>query len=113
MRKTGLCIAEKVVRRLMKEASLVAFLSWEKRNYSSYYSEISPTVENIIKRNFQANKPNKKWLTDITEFRIAVGKVYLSPIIDCFDGLVVSWSIGTRPTAELVDTMLDEAIPVL
>jgi transposase InsO family protein len=36
--------------------------------------------------------------------------VYLSPLIDCFDGLVVSWTIGTRPDAELVNTMLDEGI---
>ncbi len=113
MRKSGLFIAEKVVRRLMKDETLVPFLSRKKRNYSSYYGEISPPVENIVKRNFQANKPNKKWLTDITEFRIASGKVYLSPIIDCFDGLVVSWSIGTRPTAALANSMLDEAISIL
>ena len=49
-------------------------------------------------------------LTDITEFQIPAGKVYLSPMIDCFDGMVVSWSIGTRPDAELVNTMLDAAI---
>ncbi|SDJ53910.1 Integrase core domain-containing protein, partial [Paraburkholderia steynii] len=54
--------------------------------------------------------PNEKWLTDITEFQIPAGKVYLSPLIDCFDGLVVSWTIGTRPDAELVNTMLDEGI---
>lgn len=54
--------------------------------------------------------PNAKWLTDITEFQIPAGKVYLSPIIDCFDGLVVSWTIGTRADADLVNTMLDEAI---
>lgn len=46
----------------------------------------------------------------ITEFHIPAGKVYLSPIIDCFDGLPVSWTIGTSPNAELVNTMLDEAI---
>jgi len=49
-------------------------------------------------------------LTDITEFHIPAGKVYLSPIIDCFDGLPVSWTISTSPNAELVNTMLDEAI---
>lgn len=43
-------------------------------------------------------------------FQIPAGKVYLSPMIDCFDGMVVSWSIGTRPDAELVNTMLDAAI---
>jgi putative transposase len=45
-----------------------------------------------------------------TEFHIPAGKVYLSLIIDCFDGLVISWSIGTHPNADLVDTMLDTAI---
>ena len=49
-------------------------------------------------------------MTDITEFQIPAGKVYLSPVIDCFDGLVVSWTIGTRPDSDLVNTMLDAAI---
>ncbi|ACC76430.1 IS3 family transposase [Paraburkholderia caribensis] len=58
----------------------------------------------------KTRKADEKWLTDITEFQIPAGKVYLSPLIDCFDGLVVSWSIGTRPDAELVNSMLDAAI---
>ena len=78
--------------------------------YTSYLGEISPAPENIINRNFQAAAPNEKWLTDITEFQIPAGKIYLSPIIDCFDGMVVSWTIGTNPDAELVNTMLDAAI---
>ena len=57
----------------------------------------------------EADQPNEKWLTDITEFSIPAGKVYLSPIIDCFDGLVVSWTIATHPTAEMANTMLDKA----
>ena len=56
---------------------------------------------------------HQKWLTDISEFQLPAGKVYLSPMIDCFDGMVVSWSIGTRPDAELVNTMLDAAIAKL
>jgi len=65
---------------------------------------------NLLNRDFTAGAPNRKWLTDITWFQIPAGKVYLSPMIDCFDGMVVSWSIGTRPDAELVNTMLDAAI---
>lgn len=49
-------------------------------------------------------------LTDITEFQIPAGKVYLSPIIDCFDGMVISLPIGTQPDAGLVNTMLEAAI---
>ena len=67
-------------------------------------------MDNVVDRNFHADEPNKKWLTDITEFQLPAGKAYLSPIIDCFDGLVVSWTIGTSPDAELVNTMLDAAI---
>jgi transposase InsO family protein/transposase-like protein len=102
-------ISEKVVVRLMKQESLTATVN-KKRRYGSYLGEISPAPENIINRDFQAAIPNEKWLTDITEFQIPAGKVYLSPIVDCFDGLVVSWTLGTRPDAELVNTMLDTAI---
>jgi len=60
-----------------------------------------------------SEKPNEKWLTEITEFHIPDGKVYLSPVIDYFDGLPVAWTIGTSPNAELVNTMLDTAITTL
>jgi transposase InsO family protein len=102
-------ISEKVVQRLMKQECLVVAAN-RKRRYGSYLGEISPAPENLINRDFRANTPNEKWLTDITEFQIPAGKVYISPVIDCFDGLVVSWTIGTRPDADLVNTMLDAAI---
>jgi putative transposase len=105
-------ISEKVVRRLMKQECLVAATS-KPRRYGSYMGEISPAPENLLNRDFGAGAPNEKWLTDIKEFQIPAGKVYLSPMIDCFDGMVVSWSIGTRPNAELVNTMLDAAIDKL
>lgn len=49
--------------------------------------------------------PNQKWLTNLTEFALPAGKVYLSPVIDCFDGMVHSWTIGTSPNAQLVNNM--------
>ena len=103
---------EKVVRRLMREQNL-SVRKVKKRKYSSYQGEITPAVENVINRDFHAEKPNEKWLTDITEFHIPAGKVYLSPIIDCFDGMPVSWTIGTSPDSALVNTMLDNAISTL
>ena len=93
----------------MKQECLVVSAN-RKRRYGSYLGEISPAPENLINRDFQADSPNEKWLTEITEFQIPAGKVYLSPMIDCFDGLVVSWTIGTRPDSDLVNTMLDAAI---
>lgn len=105
-------ISEKIIRRIMKEENL-SVKRIKKKKYNSYQGEISPAVENIIKRNFKADKPNEKWLTDITEFAIPAGKVYLSPLIDCFDGLPVSWTIGIHPNADLVNTMLDLGIATL
>jgi transposase InsO family protein len=109
LKRTGTTISEKVVRRLMAEEGL-AVRQQKRRKYSSYMGEISPAVPNVIHRDFHAETPNSKWLTDITEFAIPAGKVYLSPIIDCFDGLVVSWTVRESPSATLVNDMLDAAI---
>jgi transposase InsO family protein/transposase-like protein len=109
VKRCGFSISEKVIRRVMAEEGLIV-VSTRRRRYSSYNGEVSPAVENIVDRNFHADAPNEKWLTDITEFQIPAGKAYLSPIIDCFDGMVVTWTIGTSPDAELVNTMLDTAI---
>jgi transposase InsO family protein len=107
--KQSVNISEKVVRRLMKQEGLVP-VAPKRRRYGSYMGEISPAPDNLLNRDFSACAPNRKWLIDITEFQIPAGKIYLSPMIDCFDGMVLSWSIGTRPDAELVNTMLDAAI---
>lgn len=112
LRRCGQPVSEKVVRRLMREEGLVV-IAQKKRKYSSYQGEISPEVPNLLERDFQADAPNRKWLTDRTEFAIPAGKVYLSPLIDCLDGLVVSWSIGTRPDAKLVNSMMGEGIATL
>lgn len=83
------------------------------KKYNSYKGELSLAPANMIKRDFTADKPNSKWLTDITEFRLPAGKVYLSPIIDCFDGKVVQWSISNQPDAEMTTSMLESAINTL
>jgi transposase InsO family protein/transposase-like protein len=105
-------LSEKVVQRLMKQECLIVAKP-KRRRYGSYLGEISPAPENLVNRDFTAVAPNQKWLTDITEFQIPAGKVYLSPMIDCFDGQVISWSISTRPDAELVNTMLDVAVQTI
>ena len=110
--REGKRISEKTIRVFMSENSLTVY-GKNKRKYSSYLGEKAPSAENIIKRDFHAKAPNTKWLTDITEFHIPTGKVYLSPVIDCFDGMAVSWTIGTRPDSELANSMLDMAISKL
>lgn len=108
----GIVISEKRVRRIMKQENLKVHHK-KLKTFSSYAGEITPAVPNLINRDFHAEKPNEKWLTDITEFSIPAGKIYLSPIIDCFDGMPVSWSIGRSPDAELANTMLDDAVLTL
>lgn len=96
---------------MREESMVVPFVKMKK--YSSYVGEVTPAVPNLVKRNFHADAPYKLWLTDITEFHIPAGKIYLSPMVDCFDGLPVAWTIGTSPNADLANTMLDIAISTL
>ena len=112
LKREGIVVSEKIIRRIMKEESLVVKVK-KTAKYNSYAGEVTPAVPNEIARDFSAEKPNSKWLTDITEFAIPAGKVYLSPIVDCFDGLLVTWKIGLSPDATLVNTMLDDAISQL
>jgi len=97
----------------MSENGLTVKGKRKNKPYSSYQGEISPEVPNIIDRDFHASAPNEKWLTDITEFCIPAEKVYFSPVVDCFDGLIVAWNTSTTPDAVLVNTMIDEAIATL
>ncbi len=108
----GRTISDKVILRIMGEEKLTV-VRRKKRKYNSYKGEVTPPVPNLLERNFKATAPNQKWLTDITEFSIPAGKVYLSPIIDCFDGAPVSWSIGISPTAKMANSMLDNAVLTL
>lgn len=112
LKNKGIHISEKIVRKIMREVSLSVKIK-KTGKYNSYAGEITPAVPNLLNRDFKANLTNEKWLTDITEFAIPAGKVYLSPIIDCFDGFVVTWNIGTTPDSRLVNTMLDNAITSL
>ena len=112
LKKNGFTVSEKIVRRLMREEGLFLRIK-SRQKYSSYKGEISPEVPNLVQRDFHAECPNQKWLTDITEFAIPAGKVYLSSIVDCFDGMLPAWTISTAPNAALVNEMLDKAIATL
>ena len=106
-------MSEKVVRRIMREEGLAVSYAKRKAKYSSYKGEISDAPENLVNRAFRAAAPNELWLTDITEFGLPGGKVYLSPILDCFDGGLPAWSIGTSPNAELANSSLEAACGTL
>ena len=113
-REEPVIVSEKVVLRIMKEEGLnVSYSNKKKRRWSSYAGEIGDHPENLINRDFHADAPNVLWLTDITQFTLPDFKCYLSPVIDCFDGKVVSRKIALHPNAELANSMLDDAIASL
>ena len=113
LKKLGYVVSEKVVQRLMREEEIPVRYAKARRKYSSYGGEISPAPENLVKRDFHADEPGRLWLTDISEFHAANGKVYLSPIIDCYDGKVVAYARGLHPTSALVDSSLENALATL
>lgn len=114
LRLSGTRVSEKVVRRIMREEGCKVVYAKPRKRYNSYGGEISEAPDNLVRRRFRAQAPNEIWLTDITEFKLPNDeKVYLSPIIDCHDGLVVSWRIGRRPNAELANRSLEDACATL
>lgn len=108
----GVRVSAKRIMRLMTSHGLVPLFKSAKR-YSSYKGELTKAPKNLVNRDFHAERPNMLWVTDLTEFSIPAGKAYLSPVIDCYDGMPVAWTIGTSPNAELANGMLTDACSTL
>ena len=103
----GILLNHKTVQRLMKELGLICRVRMKK--YRSYKGEKGTTADNILDREFQAAKPNQKWVTDVTEFRLFGQKLYLSPILDLCSGDVVTYTISDSPNLLMVTSMLEQA----
>lgn len=103
----GYEINHKTVQRLMKILSLKCMVRIKK--YRSYKGEKGKVAENVINRDFTATAPNQKWTTDITEFKLFGAKLYLSPILDMYNGEIISYTISNRPVLKQVLDMLDIA----
>lgn len=99
----------KRIYRLMKSAKLKSVIRRKRRNYVQSTPQI--TAENVLNRNFVSEKPNEKWLTDVTEFKLANGhKAYLSAILDLCDGSIVSYVLGHSNNNKLVFDTFDLAV---
>lgn len=77
--------------------------------FFSYKGEVGKIAPNIIARNFVAEAPNRKWATDVTQINIGSVKLYLSPILDMFNGEIISYNISEKPNLEQIYDMLDKA----
>ena len=80
-----------------------------KRRYNSYQGNIGKIANNLLKRDFKADKPNQKWVTDVTEFKVHDGKLYLSPIIDLFNGEIIIYNLSKHSTFQQITDMLEKA----
>lgn len=103
----GYQVNHKIVQRLMKDLHLKCMVRIKK--YRSYKGEIGKIAPNILERDFIATAPNQKWATDIKAFALCGTKLYLSPILDMYNGEIVSYEISDRPVREQVINMLDKA----
>lgn len=105
--KIGYIINHKTVLRLMRELGIKSLIRIKK--YKSYKGQRGKIAPNVLQGDFKAAKPNKKWATDITEFKVFGNKLYLSPIIDLFNGEIISYELSERPNFEQVIIMLKKS----
>lgn len=111
LRQAGEAINHKTVQRLMQALNLKSLARPKK--YRSYRGEGHVAVPNKLQRNFRAEQPNQKWVTDVTEFNVNGEKLYLSPIMDLYNGEIVAYQTSPRPHFELVGAMLKKALAKL
>ena len=107
LRSRNIPLNHKTVQRLMKELGLICHVRIKK--YRSYKGEVGKIAPNLLNRDFHAEKPNQKWVTDVTEFSLLGKKLYLSPILDLCSRDLVSYTISDRPVLSMVTDMLDKA----
>jgi putative transposase len=107
IKQKGIIINHKTVLRLMRILGLKSLIRIKK--YKSYKGEQGKIAPNILQRNFKAIKPNQKWATDVTEFNVSGNKLYLSPIIDLFNGEIISYELSERPNFNQITNMLKKS----
>ena len=110
LHKRNFLLNHKTVQRLMKELGLVCRVRMKK--YRSYKGEVGKITPNLLNRDFHAEKPNQKWVTDVTESSLFGEKLYLSPILDLRSSDLVSYTISEHPVLSMVTTMLDKALTI-
>ena len=107
LRKLGTLINHKTVRRLMGSLGLKSTVRIKK--YKSYRGDVGRIAPNLLNRDFNATKPYTKWVTDITEFLLFGQRIYFSPILDLYNGEIISYNISNRPTFHQTMDMLNKA----
>jgi transposase InsO family protein len=108
LRNEGHIINHKKVSRLMKLYGIKCEVRLKK--YRTYKGRIGQIAPDVLQRNFQADMPNQKWATDVTEFSLFGEKLYLSPVLDLFNGEIISYKLSNSPNLRMVMDMLCHAL---
>lgn len=108
LRRLGQCVNHKTVQSLMVAMGLKSLVRPKK--YRSYRGQAGRTAPDLLLRKFSADRANHKWVTDVTEFSLAGEKLYLSPVMDLYNGEIVAFETARRPRFTLVDNMLTKAL---
>jgi len=103
----GYTVNHKRVQRMMKEAGLKGKCPKEK--YHSYKGEVGRVADNVVNRDFTTDAPLKKWTTDVSQFSMAWGKCYISPILDMYTNEIISYNLSKSPNLEQITDMLNKA----
>lgn len=111
LKRLGYVINHKTVWRLMKQLGLKSVVRIKK--YKSYRGQQGKIAPNLLARDFKAKRMNQKWATDITEFKVAGKKLYLSPIIDLYNREIISYQLSESPNFSQVIMMLKKAFKKL
>lgn len=108
LHQAGQAINHKVVQRLMGALGLKSLI--RRKKYRSYRGDVGRVAPNLLQRQFEAEAPNQKWVTDVTEFNVGGRKLYLSPVMDLYNGEIIAYETSTQPVFALVSTMLEKAL---
>lgn len=108
LRQAGERINHKTVQKLMQRLGLKSLVRAKK--YRSYRGQSHRVVGNVLARDFEAERPHEKWVTDVTEFNVRGEKLYLSPVMDLYNGEIVAYETSRRPVFQLVSSMLKKAL---
>lgn len=108
LRRLGHLVNHKTVQNLMTAMGLKSLVRPKK--YRSYKGHLGRVAPDLLQRGFSADSANRKWVTDVTEFSLAGDKLYLSPVMDLYNGEIVAFETSRRPLFKLVDDMLTKAL---
>ena len=111
MRDEGYVINGKTVRRLMTEAGIKCQVRMKR--YKSYKGEVGKIAPNLLERDFTADAPHRKMVTDVTEFHLFGVKLYLSPVLDLYNSELIYYTIYRHPVMDMVLDMIRGTVSVI